>query len=220
MADLRDFAKNWAPEKKPGIGSKIKKMFKREPPLRLRIVQAIHMLKVQTHRLEYMIARMKERDQELFERVVEAQMEGDKLRAQVYANEVAEIRKVVKTLMTAKLALERVILRLETITSLSDAVVALAPVVGVVRELKTQLMGIVPEIALEIAEVGELLESLVIETGEYTAIASGVGAVTPEAKKILQEAATIAEQRLREEFPTLPEIPASTTAEGAKAENG
>ena len=219
MSSLRDFAKNWNPEKKPGIREKIKKAFKREPPLRLRIVQAIHMLKVQSHRLEYMIARMKERDQELFERVVEAQMEGDKLRAQIYAGEVAEIRKVVKTLMTAKLALERVILRLETITTLSDAVVALVPVIGVVKELKSQLMGIVPEIALEIAEVGEMLESLVVETGEYTAIATGVGAVTPEARKILQEAAAIAEQRLREEFPALPEVPAGGSAETAKAEN-
>ncbi len=219
MSGLADFAKNWNPERKPGIRERIKKAFKREPPLRLRIVQAIHMLKVQSHRLEYMIARMKERDQELFERVVEAQMEGDKLRAQIYAGEVAEIRKVVKTLMTAKLALERVILRLETITSLSDAVVALVPVIGVVKELKSQLMGIVPEIALEIAEVGEMLESLVIETGEYTAIATGVGAVTPEARKILQEAAAIAEQRLREEFPALPEVPAGGAAETAKAEN-
>ncbi len=219
MSGLHEFAKNWAPEKKPGIRERIKKAFKKEPPLRLRIVQAIHMLKVQTHRLEYMIARLKERDQELFERVVEAQMEGDKLRAQVYAGEVAEIRKVVKTLMMSKLALERVILRLETITSLSDAVVALVPVVGVVKELKSKLMGIVPEIALEIAEVGELLESLVVETGEYTGIAMGVGGVTPEAKKILQEAAAIAEQRLREEFPALPELPATGGSEGAKAEN-
>ncbi len=219
MGDLRDFAKNWAPEKKPGIKERIKKVFKKEPPLRLRVVQAVHMLKVQTHRLEYMIARLKERDQELFERVVEAQMEGDKLRAQVYAGEVAEIRKVVKTLMMAKLALERVILRLETITSLSDAVVALVPVVGVVKELKSKLMGIVPEIALEIAEVGEMLESLVVETGEYTGITMGVGSVTPEAKKILQEAAVIAEQRLREEFPALPELPATSSSEGAKAEN-
>ncbi len=219
MPNLHDFAKNWNPERKPGLKERVKKAFKREPPLRLRVVQAIHMLKVNTHRLEYMIAKMKERDQELFERVVEAQMEGDKLRAQIYANEVAEIRKVVKTLMTAKLALERVILRLETITTLSDAVVALAPVVSVVRELKSQLMGIVPEIALEIAEVGEMLESLVIETGEYTAFATGVAAATPEAKKILQEAAAIAEQRLREEFPALPEIPATTGTESVKAEN-
>ncbi len=219
MASLNDFAKGWAKERKPGIRERIKRAVKKEPPLRLRIVQAIHMLKVQSHRLEYMIAKLKERDQELFERVVEAQMEGDRLRAQVYANEVAEIRKVVKTLMMSQLALERVILRLETITSIGDAVAALAPVLGVVRELKSKLMGIVPEIALEISEVGEMLESLVIETGEYTAIASGGVGLTPEAKRILQEAAAIAEQKLREEFPALP-VPATESTEEAKAENG
>ena len=219
MASLNDFAKSWAKKEKPGLGERIKKAVKREPPLRLRIVQAIHMLKVQSHRLEYMIAKLKERDQELFERVVEAQMEGDKLRAQVYANEVAEIRKVVKTLMMSQLALERVILRLETITTLGDAVAALVPVLGVVKELKSKLMGIVPEIALEISEVGEMLESLVIETGEYTAIATGGVGMTPEARRILQEAAAIAEQKLREEFPALP-VPSTEATEEAKAENG
>ena len=219
MASLNDFAKSWVKKEKPGLGERIKKAVKKEPPLRLRIVQAIHMLKVQSHRLEYMIARLKERDQELFERVVEAQMEGDKLRAQVYANEVAEIRKVVKTLMMSQLALERVVLRLETITTLGDAVAALVPVLGVVKELKSKLMGIVPEIALEISEVGEMLESLVIETGEYTAIATGGIGMTPEAKRILQEAAAIAEQKLREEFPALP-VPSAEATEEAKAENG
>ena len=219
MANLNDFAKSGMREKKPSLGERIKRAVKKEPPLRLRIVQAVHMLKVQSHRLEYMIAKLKERDQELFERIVEAQMEGDKLRAQMYANEVAEIRKVVKTLMMAQLALERVVLRLETITTLGDAMTALVPVLGVVKELKSKLMGIVPEIALEISEVGEMLESLVVETGEYTVFASGGVATTPEARKILQEAAAIAEQRIREEFPALP-APGAGTTEEAKAENG
>jgi len=151
-----------------------------------------------------MIAKMKERDAQLFEKVVQAQMEKDSARAAMYAAEVAEIRKLVKALMTARLALERVALRLETIMAMGDALVGIAPVVSVIKDLRKYLLGIVPEIGLELTEIGELLEGIVTETGELSGAFPAPTVHSEEAKKILEEAAAIAEQRLKAEFPELP----------------
>jgi division protein CdvB (Snf7/Vps24/ESCRT-III family) len=40
--------------------------------------------------------------------------------ANVYANELAEVRKMIKTVTSSKLALEQIVLRLNTITELGD----------------------------------------------------------------------------------------------------
>jgi len=111
-------------------------------------------------RIDSYIGRLEERDKLLFNRVVEAQVARDQSRAAMYANEVAEIRKIIRQLMSTRIALEQVVLRMETIEELGDVYAELAPVVGVVNELKTMMKGVMPEISMELAEVGEGLNEV------------------------------------------------------------
>ena len=204
MSRVNSFVKVWSPDKKPGLVERIKSKVTPQPPLRYKLTIALYKIRTETNKLDYMIAKMKERDAALFEKVVQAQMDKDQARAAMYASEVAEIRKLVKALMTAKLALERVGLRLETVMAMGDVVAGIAPVVGVIKDLRKYLLGIVPEIGLELTEIGELLESVVAEAGEFTAFTSMPTVYSEEAKKILEEAAAVAEQRMKTEFPELP----------------
>lgn len=206
MARVEEFSKIWAPQQKePGVIDRIKNTINPPPPLRHKLAVALYKLRVQSNKLEYIVAKMKDRDQALFERVVQAHMEKDPQRAAMYAAEVAELRKMIRSLMVARYAVERVALRLETVMTMGDVVVGLAPVVGVVKDLRRYLTGLVPEIGLEMAEIGEILESVVTEAGEFTGFMSiPSGVYSDEAKKILEEAAAIAEQRMKAEFPELP----------------
>ncbi|NON61940.1 Snf7 family protein, partial [Acidianus sp. RZ1] len=146
----------------------------------------------------------------LFERVVEAQMSKDTARAVMYANEIAELRKVGKQLLATQIALEQVELRLETVSELGDVFTNLIPVVGVVNELKSTLRGIMPELSIEMGELGEGLQEVVMAAGDFTGGYSGMTSPTPEARKILDEASAIAEQKMKEKFPDLPITAAST----------
>jgi division protein CdvB (Snf7/Vps24/ESCRT-III family) len=204
MPRVDEFVKNWSPRERKSITERIKNVVSPPPPLRYKLAMALYKLKVENNKLDYIIAKMKERDAALFEKVVQAHMEKDVAKASMYAQEVAELRKLTKALMTAKLALERVALRLETIMTMGDVVVNLAPVVSVVKDLKKYLIGIVPEIGLELAEIGDLLESVVVEAGELGEWTTLPNVYSEEAKKILEEAAIIAEQRMKTEFPELP----------------
>jgi division protein CdvB (Snf7/Vps24/ESCRT-III family) len=205
MARVEDFAKAWSPQpKEPGIIDKIKNTINPPPPLRHKLAIALYKLRVQNNKLEYIIAKMKERDQALFEKVVQAHIEKDKTKAAMYAAEVAELRKMIKSLLTAKYAIERVTLRLETVMTMGDVLVGLAPVVGVIKDLRRYLVGLVPEIGIEMAEIGELLESVVMEAGEFTSYMSIPTTYSEEARKIMEEAAAVAEQRMKAEFPELP----------------
>ena len=202
MALGKEFQKMWAGSEKSYGRSW--NPFKSQDPLKVRIIHAQYQVRSMISRLDVYISKLQERDRTLFERVIEALQAKDQMRATMYANEVAEIRKVVKTLLTTQLALEQVALRLETVTELGDIYVNLMPVVGVISELRRVIKGVMPELGFELGELGESLQEVVITSGEFT---GGVGisaTSSPEARKILEEAQLIAEQKMKEKFPELP----------------
>ncbi len=208
MGSIDKFARKWSPKEKESVWSKIKNKASPPPPIRHRIAMALFKLKIQKNRMEYTLNRLQNRGAQLFEKVVDAQIKKDTTRAAMYAGEVAEIRKVARSIMSAIFALERISLRLETVRDVGDLVTALGPVVGVVKEVKKNLMGVMPEVAFELMEVDELLQSTVLELGEFTGVPTSQFVATDEARKVLEEAEAIAEQRMREQFP---EIPTSST---------
>jgi len=170
-------------------------------PLKERIYQALKVLNAQHRRLQQLLARLQERDKELFNACAMAKAWGDELHAILYANELAELRKLTKTVMASSLAIEQVILRLETVEQLGDAMVQLGPVVKIIQGLRGQLTNIIPEVALELDNVNKMLGSILIDIGEPR---EAEVVASEEALKVLQEAEVVAEQRLREKLPELP----------------
>jgi division protein CdvB (Snf7/Vps24/ESCRT-III family) len=216
MSGFKDFEKAWK-GKEHTVGAAIKKAFTREKPLRYRLAMAHYKVNMMIRRLEVFLERLKQRDKELFERVVDALISKDVARATMYANEVAELRKVAKQLFMVQVALEQIGLRIESIREIGEIVLYLGPVVSVVKEIRSAIRSVLPEIGIELGEVEDILHETVMEAGEMV----GGGALTipasAEAKKILQEAHVVAEQRMKEGFPSLPAIPTAPTTSGAEA---
>jgi len=184
-------------------------------PLKERIGEASFRLQAQFDRLEQMYTKLQQRDRDLFQRCVGAQVSKDNDHARIYANECAEIRKIAKVVLGSQLALERVILRLETVRDFGDIMVQMAPVMSIVKDTKSKIAGIVPQVATELEEVNDTLADLANEaTAETTMSNLPIEATDDEAKKVLEETGLVAEQRLRDHFPDLPtlEAPAGATA--------
>jgi len=181
----------------------------RAAPIKQQLSSAIYRIKVQQNKLESTSLRMQQHDKEIFAKCVSAQMSHETARAAMYANECAEVRKIAKVTLQSQLALEQVALRLETIEEFGDVAKMMGPVSSVIRSVKGQIAGVIPEVGFELNEVGEMLNSFVAEAGEPLAADSvEVGASNNEAQRILGEANAIAEQHIREKFP---DIPASGT---------
>jgi division protein CdvB (Snf7/Vps24/ESCRT-III family) len=125
----------------------------------------------------------------------------------MYANECAELRKMAKLVLHSEMALETVTLRLETVHEFGEIAYTMRPVANVVRTLKTQLEGVLPEVSTELSEVNETLEGLAVEVGETAEVSFDVGSSSEESQTILREANTVAEQKMKERFPELPPIP-------------
>ncbi len=181
-------------------------------PLGQKVNQCLFKLKIQEKKLERTSYHMQQRDQALYGKCVLASQSKNTQLASMYANECAELRKMAKVVLHCELALEQVTLRLETVREFGDLASNMMPVASVVRTLKTQLEGVMPEVSLELSEVNETLESLTLEVGEATDTSFDFNASTAESQQILQEANAVADQKMKERFPELPTIPASHEA--------
>lgn len=208
MSRIERFAKRWDREIKEPVTSKVKSLILPDTPLKYKIDMAMNKLKAQLGRLDQVSARLMERDKKIFEKVVEAFMRHEMDRATLYANELAELRKMSKIILFSKLSLEKVLLRLGTIKEVGELVVAMAPAVEVVRNIKSSLSGILPDAERELGELSEILNSLVIEAGQVTGQALMLEA-TEEAQKILEEAMAVAEQKMKEKLPEVPTVEAA-----------
>jgi len=218
MSTLKDFEKSWKGKEKT-VGSVLKKMFTREKPLRFRLAMAHYKINSMARRLEVYLERLKQRDKVLFERVVDAIIGKDMTRAAMYANEVAELRKVAKSLFMVQVALEHIMLRLESIREIGDIAVELGPVVAVVKEVRSAIRSVLPELGIELGEVQDILQETLMEAGELVGVGGMTIPTSPEARKILEEAKVVAEQKMKESFPALPTIP-SAAPEKSSSEVG
>ena len=196
--------KNWDREQKAPLLSKLGEHIHHQEPLKERISQCIYRLKVNQNRLEGANLKTQQHDKSLFDKCVQAQMAKDTARSTMYANEIAEILKMAKVTLRSQLALEQVVLRLETIQEFGDVAALMGPVAGVVHASRNQISGVIPEVGYELGEISEALNGVVMEVGEATGQAYDMEASGTEAQKILGEANTVAEQRMREKFPELP----------------
>ncbi len=177
-------------------------------PMKQRVNECLFKLKVQQRKLERTSYHMQQRDQALYGKCVLAIQAKSSPQASMYANECAELRKMAKVVLHSELALEQVTLRLEAVNEFGTLAATMMPVANVVRTLKTQLEGVMPEVSLELAEVNDTLEGLAVEVGEATETSFDTTTPTAESQQILQEANTVAEQKMKERFPELPPLPA------------
>jgi len=125
-------------------------------------------------------------------------------RANVFANELAEIRKMERMIIHARLALEQISLRLSTVSELGDVVSTLAPAIGVLRSVKSGMSAVFPEAERELGSIGNLLSGIIMDAGHNSGLNIDFQTAGEDAQKILNEAATVAEQKVKEKFPDLP----------------
>ena len=176
-------------------------------PIKKRIQIATFKLHSQTTRLDKSISQMESRDHGLHEKCVKALEARDTQTATLFANECVEIRKLIKTSLSSRICLEQATLRLETIEQFGDMIHSMGSVRGILARVKDELEGKLPEISTGINDVEDSLEGLTSEIGEAVDHDGSYVLPTDESAKILKEADLMAEQKMKEKFPEIPQIP-------------
>lgn len=217
------FAKRWETKRdEQPFTDRIKEAVRPPGPLKPRLDFAVRRIELQVQKLDQATERFSQRDKTIFARIVDAYTKHDTSRANVFASELAEIRKMERLIINARLALEQIVLRLRTVSELGDVVSTLGPAVGVLRSVRAGLVSVFPEAESELGEIGNMLSGIMMEAGQGSGMTLNFDAVNEDASKILTEAATVAEQRIKDKFPDLPAgipgLPANSLGEKAPSE--
>nr|AKC94983.1 putative Snf7 domain-containing protein [uncultured organism] len=201
---MPNFDKTWSRTESPSVSSKIRDAVKPQGALKPRIQNAVNKLQVQISKMDSMSTRLRERDAQLFHRIVTAMQQHDTSASRVLSNELAEIRKVTRMLGNARMSLEQVQLRLTTIHDLGDAMVAIGPAMSTMKGLKSSLGKFMPEADSELNSMTQTLNGLMVESLAGDSFNVESEASSEETEKILQEASAVAEQQIGDKFPSVP----------------
>jgi division protein CdvB (Snf7/Vps24/ESCRT-III family) len=202
---MSHFTNSWEKKKAAGLGERLRSAFNNPGPLKPRLDALMHQMQVVMAKLDTSMTKIRDRDSALFAKTVAAVQKHENQRASMFANELAEVRKVGKMVTQSKLALEQIVLRLNTITELGDIVATLAPATSIVRNVKQDIVGVMPDAEGELGEVSSLLSGILVDAGSMGGYSLNFEVANEEAEMALSEAAAVAESRMKEKFPELPQ---------------
>lgn len=203
MLNLVNFEKSWL-GRDESIQSKLKDALQPKTQLRNRIDSAVRALDLQGRKLDIAFHSLREKDKHYYNKIVDAMRTYDRNRAALYANELAEVRKALRSINQAKLAIEQISLRIGTVKDIGDIVVTLAPAMSVIKNVKGSLSNVLPQADDEFNTISDLLSSILVDAGQTGGITLNFSAANDEAEKILADAEGQVESEMKEKLPSVP----------------
>jgi division protein CdvB (Snf7/Vps24/ESCRT-III family) len=125
---------------------------------------------LQTSKLDARIAKMKGREEYLFNKVVDAIKRHDSTYAKILSNELAQLRKNQRTLNQARMALEQVSMRISTIHDLGEIMEALEPATRPVKGLRSDFERLIPSTDMELNYMQMLTNSILSDSNQNNEI--------------------------------------------------
>jgi division protein CdvB (Snf7/Vps24/ESCRT-III family) len=174
----------------------------REENLKPKIASTIKQIEFHRRELETLRLRLEARRKALFDTTVKAMIAKDKSKANVYANEWTEVRKVGKVVYASELALTQVVLRLESISEVGDVMSHMSSAFKVLRKVNKTVQGIVPSLDQASEDINSTLTETMAEMGRVTP-SINLNIRTESGEELVEEARRLAEQRAEEMKVTL-----------------
>ena len=148
---------SWNKTEGESISQKVMGKVKPDEPLKNRIDFAQKKLQLQITKLSGINEKLQTKHDKIFEKCVNAQRNNKPVYAQAYAGELAQVRKMKNMVSGAKLSMEQVKLRLDTVSELGDVVVTLSPCMSIIKGLSPSLSGIMPEANASMQDLSQIL---------------------------------------------------------------
>lgn len=199
--------------KRSNLSGRVMSRVRPEAPLKSRIAAARGGLGSQIEKLASLDEKLRRKESGIFERIVAATKSNRHAHARMYAAELAEVRKILRIVDNAKLSLEQIRIRLDTISEMGDIVVTLAPCMAVIKDVGASIGGLVPEANSSIGDLSRILGEVLSDSQVGDAAVSAAGAAaagadagaSPEASSILDEAQALVAGQARASLPDLPD---------------
>ncbi len=197
---------SWNNSSGESISQKVMGKVKPDEPLKNKIDFAQKKLQLQISKLQVINEKLQTKQDMIFGKIVKAQRNNKNAYAQAYAGELAQVRKMKNMVSGAKLSMEQVKLRLDTVSELGDVVVTLSPCMSIIKGLAPSISGIMPEANASMQDLssilGEVMSGSSMGLGNDMTISNETNADT---LAILEEAHSVIAGQTKSSIPDVPE---------------
>jgi len=188
------------------ISQKVVSKVTREAPLKNKIDFAQEKLQSQILKLEGINEKLQKKHDMIFEKIVNAQKNNKNSYAQAYAGELAQVRKMKNMVSGAKLSMEQIKLRLDTVSELGDVIVTLSPCMSIIRGLAPSLRGIMPDANASMQDLSQILGDVMSGSSLNIGDSMSIGAETnADTLAILEEAHSVIVGQTKSAIPEVPD---------------
>ena len=199
--------KNWREVKNNILSQKFLDRVRPEARLKNKMYDAGKKMESQILRLEQTHTKLKQNYDHIFKKIVECKRNGNnenESRARTYAIELQEIKKAKNKIAEAKLAMEQIKLRLNTVSELGDIVVTLSPCMSLIKGLAPSISTLMPQMHTSMEDLtnmfGDMLTDSSLSQESMTPTYQG----NTDTDAILQEAHDVIEGKTRTAMPEPP----------------
>ena len=196
---------NWSKSGNEGLSQKVFGKVKPDAPIKNKIDNAQKKLELQINKLGSISEKLQKKHDHIFQKIVTAQRNNNQAYAKAYAIELQEIRKMNNMVSNAKLSMEQIQIRLNTVSELGDVVVTLSPCMSVIKGLGVSLGGIMPQANSSMQDLSKILGDVLsgsAVTAQDTSLMTRDGSADTVA--ILEEAQAVIEGQTKENIPDIP----------------
>ena len=200
--------KNWN-DIKNGLSMSQKvldKVVKPESALKNKISNAQSALQIQISKLESTQKKLQDNHDRIFNKIVDAKKARDESKARSYAIELQELRKIKEMIGNAKLSMEQIQLRLNTVSELGDVVVTLSPCMSLIKGLAPSISSLMPGVSASLQDLtGVLNDVMTTSTFDSESMISN-DHLDQDTTAILEEAHAVIEGETISKMPEPPAI--------------
>ncbi|HIQ03837.1 MAG TPA: hypothetical protein EYH40_05415 [Desulfurococcales archaeon] len=132
----------------------------REDAISKIITQIKHTIISENFKIELLYRKLRHREKELLEKVIDAKMRKDNVRALMYAKELAMVRRVLRRISRIQLIFERALIRLETIEIFGSYKYKIVPLNSLISDLKLEFKDILPKFTLKLDSIEKRIREL------------------------------------------------------------
>ena len=196
-------------DKKPkgvSLKGKILDRVKHDAPLSKRIDETRKQMNIPISHLRTIGEKLQARDDYLFRKIVAAQHANNTAYAKMYANELLQVRTMKNMVRNAKLSMEQIQLRLNTVSDMGDIVVTLSPCMSIIRDLGPAVSTMMPTAANSLQDLSGLMNDLMCQSSMGSDDMMSID--TPrnqEAMSILDEANSVISKETQAFIPKIPD---------------
>jgi division protein CdvB (Snf7/Vps24/ESCRT-III family) len=198
-------------EDKNRANSNIDISIKYSIPLKPRVDAVRDQVNTQVSKLDIILNEIKTKDYETFRSMLSSVKGNDTLNSRISLTNLAQIRKLIKIVSLSKVVFENLNIKLSTVSSIVDLVSVLSPGIALVKNVRSSLISYIPESKYEIGSISDLIGGILVDAGQIGSYIINFETANEKASYLINEASLIAEQKIKEEFPDLPDFVSTST---------